>query len=115
MATRLSHLFVHVTDLERTVRFWTEVVGLELLLTEPGYARVGGVDGFDLGLEERAAEQVGATGIELAIEVDDVRAAYQRMAAAGVEFLGPPRQQPWGGVHAWFADPDGYRCSIFSR
>jgi catechol 2,3-dioxygenase-like lactoylglutathione lyase family enzyme len=115
MATRLSHLFVHVTDLERTVRFWTEVVGLELLLTEPGYARVGGVDGFDLGLEERPAEEVGAAGIELAIEVADVHAAHQRMTAAGVAFTAPPAEQPWGAVHAWFADPDGYRCSIFSR
>ena len=73
-AARFSHLFVHVRDLEESVRFWTEVVGLDLLLEHPGYARVGG---------------------------------------HGVAFAGPPEPQDWGAVHAWFTDPNGYRCSIY--
>jgi catechol 2,3-dioxygenase-like lactoylglutathione lyase family enzyme len=112
---RLSHLFEHVRDLEASVRFWTETVGLELLLTHPGYARVGGAPGFHLGMEERDPSLVGAPGIELAIEVDDVAATYERMRDAGVTFTGPPQQQEWGAIHAWFVDPDGYRCSIFTR
>jgi catechol 2,3-dioxygenase-like lactoylglutathione lyase family enzyme len=114
VGARLSHLFVHVLDLDASVRFWTEVVGLRVLLREPGYARVGGADGFDLGLEEREPELVGAAGIEVAIAVDDVHAAYERLSAAGVVFTGPPQEQPWGAVHAWFSDPNGYRCSIHS-
>jgi lactoylglutathione lyase len=112
---RLSHLFVHVRDLADSVRFWTEVVGLELLLEEPGYARLGGEGGFHLGIEERDTETVGAIGIEIVIEVDDVHASYERMRAAGVRFAGPPERQQWGATHAWFVDPDGYRCSIYQE
>jgi catechol 2,3-dioxygenase-like lactoylglutathione lyase family enzyme len=111
---RLSHLFVHVRDLDETVSFWTELVGLRLLVREPGYARVGTDDGFTLGLEERDQHLVGAVGITIAIEVPDVHVTYERMLAAGVAVAGPPAAQPWGAVHAFLEDPNGYRCSIFS-
>jgi hypothetical protein len=42
-----------VLNLDATVRFWTDLIGHELLMSEPGYARVGGGDGLELGLEER--------------------------------------------------------------
>jgi lactoylglutathione lyase len=115
VSSHLSHLFVHVRDLDRSVRFWTEVVGLELLVREDGYARVGTAGGFALGIEERDEHLIGAVGITIAVEVDDVHATYERMLAAGVAVAGPPALQPWGDVHASLEDPDGYRCSIFSR
>jgi hypothetical protein len=46
-------------------------------MSEPGYARVGGGDGLELGLEERPPRihrRIGhrASGIEIVIEVQDV-------------------------------------------
>lgn len=114
MTGRLSHLFVHVRDLDEAVHFWTEVVGLPLLVREHGYARVGTDDGFALGLEERDEHLIGAVGVTIAIEVADVHVTYDRMLAAGIAVAGPPAVQPWGAVHAFFEDPNGYRCSIFS-
>jgi lactoylglutathione lyase len=114
VSSRLSHLSVHVRDLDRSVRFWTEVVGLELLAREAGYALVGTAGGFGLGLEERDQHLIGAVGITIAVEVDDVHATYERMLAAGVAVAGPPAAQPRGVVEAFLEDPDGYRCSIFS-
>lgn len=114
MPVSLSHLFVHVSDLERSRRFYVDVVGLELLIEHPGYLRLGGGGGFHMGLEERDASQVGAEGIEIVIEVDDVHETYGRMADAGVDFLAPPEAQAWGATHAWFTDPDGYQASIYS-
>ena len=37
----------------------------------------------------------------------DVFATYEALVARGVEFLGPPEKQPWGGVLAYLRDPDG--------
>jgi catechol 2,3-dioxygenase-like lactoylglutathione lyase family enzyme len=112
--TRFSHLFVYVTDLERSRRFYVEALGLDLLMESPGYLRVGGATGFHLGIEEGQLDDVGAPGIEVVIEVDDVDASFEELSAKGIRFDGPPEDQSWGARHAWFRDPDGYRLSIFS-
>lgn len=111
--TALSHLFVHVGDLARSRAFYVDLLGLEVLLEHPGYLRVGGGDGFHLGLEERSADLVGAAGIELVVRVDDVDATVAALRAAGVE-VGDPADQEWGARHAWLRDPDGYRLSVFT-
>ena len=113
-SARLSHLFILVGDLEQTRRFYVGVLGLEVLTEEPGYLRVGGRDGFHLGIEEGEPARVGATGIEIVVEVDDVDSRYRELVAAGVTFDGPPKDQPWSARHAWLSDPDGYRLSIFT-
>jgi catechol 2,3-dioxygenase-like lactoylglutathione lyase family enzyme len=112
-APAFSHLFIHVRQLERTRRFYVELLGLEVLADEPGYLRLGGGDGFHIGVEERAAPEIGAPGIELVVSVPDVDAAAARLREAGVAVTAPA-DQPWGARHAWLHDPDGYRLSICS-
>jgi catechol 2,3-dioxygenase-like lactoylglutathione lyase family enzyme len=112
--SRLSHLFVLVSDLERARRFYVDELGLDLLIDSPGYVRVGGREGFHLGMEEGAPDQVGARGIEIVVEVEDVDRRYEQLLAKGVRFTGPPQDQEWGARHAWLFDPDGYRLSIYS-
>lgn len=111
--TRLSHLFVHVRDLGATRRFYVDLLGLELLVDEGGYVRIGGGGGFHLGMEQ-VPEHVGAAGIEIVVAVDDVDEAYRRLRAAGVDFESEPTDMPWGARHAWLRDPSGYRLSICS-
>jgi hypothetical protein len=48
------------------------MLGLRVTFESEGYARFQGEGGFHIGMEERPAEQVGAKGIEIVIEVDDV-------------------------------------------
>jgi catechol 2,3-dioxygenase-like lactoylglutathione lyase family enzyme len=110
---RLSHLFVHVSDLAATRRFYVDQLGLEVLMEEPGYLRVGNADGWHIGLEE-VPDQVGSAGIELVLRVDDVDEAYRRLTDAGVSFDTAPRDTEWGPRHAWLRDPSGYRLSIYS-
>lgn len=112
--TRLSHLFIVVSDLDRARRFYVTDLGLDLMLETPGYLRVGGGGGFHLGIEEGDPKDVGASGIELVIEVDDVDRRYEELTAKGIRFDGPPQDQEWGARHAWLRDPDGYRLSIYS-
>jgi catechol 2,3-dioxygenase-like lactoylglutathione lyase family enzyme len=113
VVTTLSHLFMHVSSLERSRRFYVDLLGLSVLLEEPGYLRVGGADGFHIGLEERGPGQVGAAGIEIVIRVDDVDTTYARLAEQ-VPFESGPADQPWGARHVWLHDPDGYRLSLYS-
>jgi catechol 2,3-dioxygenase-like lactoylglutathione lyase family enzyme len=91
MVVRLSHLFMIVSNVEAQVRLLVDVVGLELLVQEEEYVRVGGSGGFYIGMEQ-GSPSVG-DDVDINIEVDDVDAAYGRLIAAGVEVEGPPEQQ----------------------
>ena len=39
--------------------------------------------------------------------VEDIEAEHARLREAGVVFTHPPGREPWGGLVATFADPDG--------
>ena len=108
-----SHCFLHVTDLERTRAFYVDRLGVEVLVEGPGYLRLGGGGGFHIGVEQRAAPEVGAPGIELELQVPDVDALASTLRQAGVSVT-EPSDQEWGARHAWLHDPDGYRLSIWS-
>jgi uncharacterized glyoxalase superfamily protein PhnB len=93
--TRLSHLFDHVSDLDRARRFYVD-------------------DGFRMGMEQREPDQVGSISIEIVIHVPDVDKAFERLVERGHHFEAPPTDMPWGARHAWLKDPDGYPLSICS-
>ena len=63
--------------------------------------------------ERQAAVVGGQAGgrVGFFLRVDDFAAAYQRMTAAGVEFLTEPRTEPYGRV-AVFADIWGNRWDL---
>jgi catechol 2,3-dioxygenase-like lactoylglutathione lyase family enzyme len=101
-----------VADLAAARRFWTEVIGLEVLAEYPGYVRVGGGDGFHIGLEQ--GDPGPGTTTEISVQVDDVDTVHRRLVEHGVEVEGPPQDQPWGARHCWLRDPDGRRMSVFT-
>jgi catechol 2,3-dioxygenase-like lactoylglutathione lyase family enzyme len=111
-AARLSHLFVHVADLSASRHFYADLLGLDVLMEEPGYLRIGNADGWHVGMEE--LEPVGADGIELVVRVADVDHVFARLTDAGIAFETEPTDMSWGARHAWLRDPSGYRLSIYS-
>jgi predicted enzyme related to lactoylglutathione lyase len=48
------------------------------------------------------------------LRVDDFDTAYQRMEAAGVRFVSPPRDEPYGRL-AVFLDLEGNRWDLLGR
>ena len=125
---RILHTMLRVGDLQRSVGFYTEVMGMKLLRTtdrpEQKYtlAFVGygdeaqgavleltynyGVDTYDLG---------GGFG-HIAVEVDDAAAACAAVRAKGgvvTRDAGPVK----GGttVIAFVQDPDGYKLELIER
>jgi catechol 2,3-dioxygenase-like lactoylglutathione lyase family enzyme len=112
---RLSHLFMLVGDLAGSRRFYTDALGLEVLMEHPGYVRIGGGDGFHIGMEEGPPEKVGAAGIEVSVWVEDCDAAYQRALAQGATAVDPPADSDWGTRYAALLDPSGYRVSLQSE
>ncbi|HKU47363.1 MAG TPA: lactoylglutathione lyase [Burkholderiales bacterium] len=122
---RLLHTMLRVGDLQRSVKFYTEVLGMNLLRTtdrpEQKYslAFVGydeesrasvleltynyGVDKYDLG---------GAFG-HIAIAVRDVKQACDKVRGAGGKVTREPGPVKGGtSVIAFVEDPDGYKIEF---
>ena len=49
---------------------------------------------------------IGRT-VGVSLQVDDIETSYSELLSRGVEFIAPPEKQNWGGVLAFFKDPDG--------
>src|SRR5215217_4249942 len=103
MPSSLSHLFVPVRSIAEARQLYVDLLGLELLLDDGGYLRIGGNGGFHMGVE---AEPSGAVKqADLVVRVDDVDVTVARLRAAGVDVT-DPEDQDWGARHAWLHDPD---------
>ena len=111
MPSSLSHLFMPVRSLDEARRLYVDLLGLEVLVDEGGYVRIGGNGGFHMGVE---AEPDGVVKpADLVVRVDDVDAMVARLRAAGIDVT-DPEDQPWGARHAWLHDADGRPISIYA-
>ncbi len=125
---RILHTMLRVGDLQRSVRFYTEVLGMKLLRTtdRPEQKYSLAFVGYDT--EERSAvleltynygveryELGGAYG-HVAIEVDDAAGSCESVRKNGGKVTreaGPVK----GGttVIAFVEDPDGYKIEFIER
>ena len=117
MPPRLGYAILFVSDLERSVAFYRDVVGLPFRFASESYAEFA-TDGakFSLFARSHLPELIGREAPagevpwpqgEVAFFVDDVDAEHERLARAGVRILAPPTDRPWGERTLHFADPDG--------
>jgi predicted enzyme related to lactoylglutathione lyase len=113
MDLRIGSINIGVTDLDRAVGFYRDVLGLRLLFSEPAhnYARfdVGGasfgVIAHDVSNPEAATFTGRHTGLNLAVA--DLDKAFQALKAKGASFTMEPTRQAWGAYMALLSDPDG--------
>ena len=110
----LDYVILYVRDLERSLVFYRDVVGLPFKFTEHGYAEFA-TERTKLALFERAQlpqligreANVGGPNVEVAFVVPDVDAETRRLTEAGVDILTGPVDRPWGHRTVHFLDPDG--------
>jgi hypothetical protein len=79
-----------VSDLEGQRRLLVDVVGLQVMLEEGEYVRIGGQGGFYIGLEE-GVHGSPCDDLEINIQVDDVEEVHRRLVEAGILVEAPPR------------------------
>lgn len=106
-----SRLLLHPRDLAASRRFYRDVLGLAVYREFPG----GEVYFLGNGLLEVSgggSALPSPAGLELWLQVRDVHAEHDRLAALGVPVLRPPQREPWGLIEAWIADPDGVRIVL---
>ncbi|MEV5612575.1 VOC family protein [Streptomyces sp. NPDC052225] len=109
-----SRVLIRPGDPERSRTFYGETLGLAVYRefgTGPERGTVYFLGGGFLEVSGRA-EEPAAPGVQLWLQVADVRAAHEELVAAGVRVLREPVAEPWGLVEMWIADPDGCRIVL---
>ncbi len=108
--TAIAFVMYPVTDMERAVRFYTDVVGLHKSGLEIPYWVEFDVAGTTFGIGN--FEQVGTPGTagSLALEVADMASARAALATHGVE-TSDPFETPVCFISG-FSDPDGNRITL---
>jgi lactoylglutathione lyase len=127
---KILHTMLRVGDLNRAVRFYTDIMGMNLLRSTDrpeqkysmafvGYGR-GNQDGqaeleltYNYGVEQYA---LGTAYGHIAIAVSDVAGTCERIRALGGTITREPGPVAGGTtVIAFVQDPDGYKIELIER
>lgn len=119
----LTQLLV-VSDLERSKRFYRDVLGASLHREYGGTSAVLNFQGVWLLLVTGGDPTEDKPGVtfappmdprvvshQLTIRVPDCQAAYETLSSRGAEFLTPPLERS-GEIRCFFRDPDGHLLEI---
>jgi len=122
---RFLHTMLRVGDMQRSVRFYTEVLGMKLLRTtdRPEQKYSLAFVGYDDEKRQAALELTYNYGVEryelgtafghVAIGVPDVKSACDKVRANGCKVTREPGPVKGGtSVIAFVEDPDGYKIEF---
>lgn len=115
-ALRLHSVMLGVSDVDASVRFYTEQLGFALCGRFEAFAFVD-VNGTMLTLsgDLARARPPAPAPVELVLAVDGVREAHAQLRARGVTFLNEPHLIDGTNEVANFQDPDGHHLSLYGE
>ncbi|MGA7420227.1 MAG: VOC family protein [Acidimicrobiales bacterium] len=117
----LTH-FIVSDDVERSCRFYTEVLGGEAVITgEPTYVALanswiiinvgGGPTDDKPAVTLETPKDANRASSFLNIRVADIQALYEEWGSRGAEFLTPPKQHETE-IRCYIRDPDGHLIEV---
>lgn len=126
---RILHTMLRVGNLQRSIDFYTRVLGMQLLRMSdnPEYKYTLAFLGYDGGNPGQAeieltynwgveSYEMGTAYGHIAIGVPDVAAACERIRAAGGAITREPGPVKGGStIIAFVTDPDGYKIELIQR
>lgn len=123
MSRRLSQTFLMVSDVEQSIEFYEETLGLDLIergdrsaTFDTGECTLVLEQDFDadtltgFGLEPPGEER--GDGIIVVLDVDDVDGIHEQAVTTDADVRMEPRNVDWGRRMCLIADPDGYILEI---
>ena len=121
---KLGHFVYEVSDIERSTRFWTEIMGFRVSdRNERGMVFLrNATDHHAIGLmqitgakrpDPGKALQVSHLAMEVA-DIDTLFRAREFLKQHGVKLTYEGRKGPGGNVGIEFEDPDGYTFELYA-
>lgn len=122
----LRHMMLRVLDLDKSIDFYTRLLGMELLRRKdfPGgkftlaFVGYGPEDGntvveLTYNWERTTPYEIGEGFGHLALGVHDIHGICAELEAAGAHIPRPPGPMKHGTTHiAFVRDPDGYTIEL---
>lgn len=105
-ARRLAYLSIYVSDLDRSRRFYGDLLGLPILHQEEWGAVVQAGE-LQLFLHSRDTVDQPSQQMEMTFDVDDAVDAIADLRTHGVPVLEEATDRDWGDRDGAVADPDG--------
>jgi lactoylglutathione lyase len=122
--TKLPHTRMRVSDMEQTIRFYTEVLGLEALerKTSPRGSQLAflKVPNSEELIELTSFPPSGPVKVQedlvhLAFQVDNLDDTIASLNAQGVKITDGPTQSSSGSRFIFIDAPDGYEIELIER
>ena len=114
----LNHVMIRVRDLEASIRFYGEVLGLKQIARPafdfPGaWFALGRQELHLIGDPQRPTPHPG-NAHHFALRTDDTAVARRELEARGWTKLRGPQRRPDGAIQLFVTDPDGYLIELMS-
>lgn len=117
-----DYIVLIVEDLERSLAFYTQVLGIPLKHRAEAFAQLEtGETRLALFTRDAMAETLGmplqvpqqnAPGFELGFKVDNIDEAFRELREKGAPEVIAPTDRPWGQRTAYVRDPDGHLIEL---
>jgi catechol 2,3-dioxygenase-like lactoylglutathione lyase family enzyme len=109
----IFYVSVYVSDLERSKRFYGELLGWKLGTDEEAVAGYHFGSSYLVVLADNRSKDAGkySGGMHVAVKVSDVAAEHRRLKTLNGS-VGDLVEQPWGEKSFSITDPDGYSWSF---
>ena len=121
MIKRIKFIGIPVANQDRALQFYTEKLGFRILTDQQFSEKQrwielsipGAETGITLFTPDGHEDRVG-TFVNTSWEVDDIDKTYAELQSKGVEFAGPPQEQPWGSF-LMMKDSEGNQIVLATR
>ncbi|MBI3594700.1 MAG: VOC family protein [Nitrospirae bacterium] len=115
MFNKINYITLVVKDMQKSISFYKEVLGLTVKMNMPQWAEFE-MEGTSLALTPETAETKidpmnNDSGISLGFQVKDLDRTYSDLRKKGATFPMPPMDQGYG-FSATFEDPNGYKITL---
>lgn len=111
---RVSTISLGVKDMARSVHFYSETLGLQLL-GNPGVVTLLKAGDLTIALNEplgRSAGNAVVGAVEIIFPAESVAALHENLAKRGCNFIAEPHEVSPGLWAATFTDPDGHKLTL---
>jgi catechol 2,3-dioxygenase-like lactoylglutathione lyase family enzyme len=124
MTLTLTHISLLVEDVQRTLHYYQDILGLDAVNNDGDYAELKANDNLKLSLFNRKAmeevlptihaSQINGHRSVLEFKLDALDAFCETLRTKGVQFVSEPQdRKDWGIRTAYIQDPDGNLINLF--
>ncbi|WP_322905794.1 VOC family protein [Paenibacillus campi] len=122
MKLNMKYIILYVNDLEASLHFYRDLLGLSIKMQVDTYVefetgattlslntRTSVNELLNLGL---TADMSATSTFEIGFVTEDVHGTMEQLRQQGVPIVREPETKPWGQTVAYVTDPDGHLVEI---